>query len=226
MNESRIRVLEHLLANAVVSEAAAGGDAGVGSLVSYRDADSGKVTEVTLVHRLEADLAAGKLSVESPIGTALLGAAKGDEVSFETPRGGQQAARGAVGRLAKVLGDPPASARSRPRPPSTSTTRKLSGRPAKIGGGALATKVSCPALKTEACEGELEAVLGKQGDRPRRLQDRARARKAKVRLPMSAANARARRRASTIVLAAKEIDADGRDRFVSRPTRVEKAERV
>ena len=87
MNESRIRVLEHLLAHAVVSDAASGGAAGVGSQISYRDVESGKVTDVTLVHRLEADLAAGKLSVESPLGTALLGAAEGDEVSFETPRG-------------------------------------------------------------------------------------------------------------------------------------------
>ena len=90
MNESRIRVLEHHLATAVVSETAGGDEAAIGSVVKYRDADSGKETEVTLVHRLEADLAAGKLSVESPIGTALLGAAKGDEVSFETPRGGEK----------------------------------------------------------------------------------------------------------------------------------------
>ena len=83
MNESRIRVLEHLLAHAVVSDAASDGAAGVGSKISYRDADTGKVTDVTLVHRLEADLAAGKLSVESPIGTALLGAGEGDEVTFE-----------------------------------------------------------------------------------------------------------------------------------------------
>ena len=90
MNESRIRVLEHLLAHAVVSDAASGGAAGVGSQISYRDMESGKVTDVTLVHRLEADLAAGKLSVESPLGTALLGAAQGDEVSFETPRGDEK----------------------------------------------------------------------------------------------------------------------------------------
>ncbi len=90
MNESRIRVLEHQLASAVVAEAASGGVAGVGSQISYRDAESGKVTEVTLVHRLEADLAAAKLSVESPIGAALVGASQGDEVSFETPRGGSK----------------------------------------------------------------------------------------------------------------------------------------
>ena len=91
MNESRIRVLEHHLATAVVAESVGGeGEAAIGSVVKYRDADSGKETEVTLVHRLEADLAAGKLSVESPIGTALLGAGEGDEVTFETPRGGEK----------------------------------------------------------------------------------------------------------------------------------------
>ena len=90
MNESRIRVLEHLLAHAVVSDGASGGAAGVGSQISYRDVESGKVTDVTLVHRLEADLAAGKLSVESPIGTALLGTSEGDEVVFATPRGGEK----------------------------------------------------------------------------------------------------------------------------------------
>jgi len=87
MNESRIRVLEHHLATAVVGETEEGGDAGIGSVVSYRDAASDKVTEVTLVHQLEADLAAGKLSVESPIGEALVGVSEGDTVSFETPRG-------------------------------------------------------------------------------------------------------------------------------------------
>jgi transcription elongation factor GreA len=87
MNEARIRTLEHHLSTAVVSEAAGGGEAAVGSVVTYRDTDGDKVQEVTLVHALEADLSQGKLSVESPIGVALLGASKGDEVSFETPRG-------------------------------------------------------------------------------------------------------------------------------------------
>jgi transcription elongation factor GreA len=89
MNESRIRVLEHHLATAVVSVGTTGGgEIEVGSAVTYRDTASGKDTEVTIVHPLEADLAAGKLSAESPIGAALLGAGKGDSVSFETPRGG------------------------------------------------------------------------------------------------------------------------------------------
>ncbi len=85
MNESRIRALEHRLATAVVAEAAAGGEAGVGSVIRYSDGAAEK--EVTLVNQLEADVAAGKLSVESPIGAALLGATAGATVSFETPRG-------------------------------------------------------------------------------------------------------------------------------------------
>lgn len=85
MNESRIRVLEHRLATAVVAEAAAGGEAGIGSVIRYRDGDAEK--EVTLVNQLEADVAAGRLSVESPIGAALLGAGAGATVTFETPRG-------------------------------------------------------------------------------------------------------------------------------------------
>lgn len=89
-NEARIRVLEHHLATATVVESGAGGDGSVavGSKVSYRDGE--KVNEVTLVHPLEADLNAGKLSSESPVGQALLGAAKGDTVELETARGSKQ----------------------------------------------------------------------------------------------------------------------------------------
>jgi transcription elongation factor GreA len=87
LNESRIRVLEHHLAAAEVREAANDGSIEVGSKVSYRDIAADRLSEVTLVHQLEADLAAGKLSVASPIGRALLGHRAGDRVSLETPRG-------------------------------------------------------------------------------------------------------------------------------------------
>jgi transcription elongation factor GreA len=91
-NEARIRVLEHHLATATVTEAAnsSDGSVAVGSKVSYRDATSDKVSEVTVVHPLEADVAAGKLSAESPVGQALLGAVKGDKVELETARGAKQ----------------------------------------------------------------------------------------------------------------------------------------
>jgi Ca2+-binding RTX toxin-like protein len=96
----------------------------------------------------------------------------------------------------------------------------LSGKPAKIGSsGALVTKVSCPELKTEACAGEVEALLGKTvlGRTDYRV---AQGRTERVRLPLKVSADRAAGR--KIVLSATEVDPDGRDRFVSRPTRVEK----
>jgi transcription elongation factor GreA len=87
LNEARIRVLEELLANATVTAATTGDVVGNGSKVSFRDSSTDKVTDVTLVHRLEADAAQGKLSIESPIAKALLGASKGDEVTVSTPSG-------------------------------------------------------------------------------------------------------------------------------------------
>jgi transcription elongation factor GreA len=90
LNEARIRNLESLLATAQVTEAASGDVIGVGTKVSFRDATTDRVTEVTLVHRLEADSAAGKLSVESPVAGALLGARSGDTVTASTPAGDKQ----------------------------------------------------------------------------------------------------------------------------------------
>jgi transcription elongation factor GreA len=85
--EARIRMLEELLANAQVVEAVSDGTAGVGSRVKFRDVGTGAEKEITLVHRLEASMAEGKLSAESPVGRALMGASQGDKVSFETPSG-------------------------------------------------------------------------------------------------------------------------------------------
>jgi transcription elongation factor GreA len=85
--EARIRMLEELLTHAEVVEAPSGDTAAVGSRVRFRDKDSGEEKEVTLVHRLEASMAEGKLSAESPVGRALLGASKGDTATFDTPSG-------------------------------------------------------------------------------------------------------------------------------------------
>jgi len=85
--EARIRLLEDMLANAEVIQAPKGDSAAVGSRIRFRDSDSGDEKEVTLVHRLEASMAEGKLSAESPVGRALMGASVGDQISFETPNG-------------------------------------------------------------------------------------------------------------------------------------------
>ena len=90
LNEARIRVLEHHLASAKVQEEAGGDLIGVGSRVSYRDRGTGSVMQVTVVHPLEAMVAEGNISAESPIAKALLGARAGQHVSLETPRGTKQ----------------------------------------------------------------------------------------------------------------------------------------
>ena len=90
LNESRIRVLEHHLATVKVREGSAGDSVAVGSRVSYRDGASDDVIEVTVVHPLESNVAEGKISVESPIAKALLGAHEGERVDLETARGPKQ----------------------------------------------------------------------------------------------------------------------------------------
>jgi hypothetical protein len=57
-----------------------------GSTVRLRDGD-GEQDEYTLVRRSEADPAQGRISTESPVGRALLGRRRGDEVEVQTPGG-------------------------------------------------------------------------------------------------------------------------------------------
>lgn len=90
MNEARIRQLEQQLAHAEVVEAPRGDSAGVNSTIRFRDEATGKVSEMTLVHPLEASMPDGKLSVDSPVGRALIGSSKGDSVEVGTPRGSKR----------------------------------------------------------------------------------------------------------------------------------------
>ncbi|MEX1171997.1 MAG: transcription elongation factor GreA [Chloroflexota bacterium] len=84
--EGRIQALEGRLRDAVVVDApTAGALADLGSRVTV-DVD-GLTDTYTLVGSAEADPASGRLSVASPVGRALLGAAPGTEVGVETPRG-------------------------------------------------------------------------------------------------------------------------------------------
>ena len=58
---------------------------GLGSSVTVLDLDSEKEISYRLVIAEEADAAAGKISVGSPIGRALLGKRGGDEVTVQVP---------------------------------------------------------------------------------------------------------------------------------------------
>ncbi|MBS1888920.1 MAG: transcription elongation factor GreA [Actinobacteria bacterium] len=88
MMETRIKRLQERLRNAVVVEASEDGDAfAFGRTAEVLDQAKDEANVWTLVGSTEADLAAGKLSAESPIGQALMDAAVGATVEVETPRG-------------------------------------------------------------------------------------------------------------------------------------------
>ena len=82
-----LRIREQLL-NADVREVEAQTDVvGFGSRVEVEDAGSGRQTSYTLVSAPEAAPAEGKLSIDSPVGKALVGARVGSTVKLDTPRG-------------------------------------------------------------------------------------------------------------------------------------------
>jgi transcription elongation factor GreA len=86
--ETRIKRLRERLRTAVVVEVDAAADRfGFGRTAEVLDEEKGAVNTWTLVGSTEADLGAGRLSAESPIGQALLDAELGKPVIVETPRG-------------------------------------------------------------------------------------------------------------------------------------------
>lgn len=88
MLEARIASLEEKLRSAtVIDQTDLGTDqVRVGSVVHVKD-DAGKSNKYTIVGSAEASPAEMKLSNESPVGKALLGRKRGDEVVITTPRG-------------------------------------------------------------------------------------------------------------------------------------------
>ena len=61
-----------------------------GATVTVADEETGRESTFTLVGSTEADLRAGKLSSESPMAKALMGARAGDEITVQTPRGARR----------------------------------------------------------------------------------------------------------------------------------------
>ena len=86
--EGRIAEINHILevAKSVDRPDDAEG-AHLGSSVTYQDIDSGKEVTTTLVGQYEADPLKGLLSIESPLGSALVGKSEGDTVEIEVPAG-------------------------------------------------------------------------------------------------------------------------------------------
>ena len=85
MVEGRILTLEKMIRNAVLIEEHHDGVVKVGSLVKVKD-DFGQES-YTIVGPAEVDVAKGRISMESPVGKALLGHRVGEEVLVATPSG-------------------------------------------------------------------------------------------------------------------------------------------
>ena len=57
------------------------------SEVKFQNENSGRIQKVTLVYPEDADISEGKVSVLTPVGTALIGLRTGQSITWETPNG-------------------------------------------------------------------------------------------------------------------------------------------
>ena len=85
--DAKKRELEHKLANAQIIDVSKLSNEKVvfGATVTLADTDSGDIKKYMLVGQEEADFKKGKISVQSPVGKALIGHKVGDVVTIKTP---------------------------------------------------------------------------------------------------------------------------------------------
>ena len=87
--EARIKYIESRMAlfNVIDLSTLSSEKAIFGATVTVEDADTGEEREFTLLGPDEADYAKGTISIQSPVGVALLGKEVGDEITVNAPRG-------------------------------------------------------------------------------------------------------------------------------------------
>lgn len=85
--ESRLRYLDKQLRYSEIIKSEADGVVDLGKTVELRFDDDDEVDTYQIVGRLEADLAAGKISFDSPLGKALMKQKAGTTVEVEAPAG-------------------------------------------------------------------------------------------------------------------------------------------
>lgn len=100
MVETRIADLKSIFGNAVILDESniPIDHVGIGSLVTVEDLEFGDEFSIRVVTSVESDPSRDLVSNESPMGTALIGHATGDSISFETPDGVKRYAIKAIGR--------------------------------------------------------------------------------------------------------------------------------
>jgi transcription elongation factor GreA len=89
LNEKKIAELENKLTRAklIDENVMTADEVLIGAKVSLKDLDSGEEIGYALVSEEEADCASNKISVTSPVGSALIGHKEGDTVKIKVPAG-------------------------------------------------------------------------------------------------------------------------------------------
>jgi transcription elongation factor GreA len=83
--EGRIQEIEETLKHAKIVENGANGMVNIGSTLEVEV--EGDKESIEIVGATESDLNGGKISIDSPVGQALLGHKTGEKVSIQTPDG-------------------------------------------------------------------------------------------------------------------------------------------
>lgn len=84
--EERIAAIKEELKHAQIENHSGGDTVGIGSVITVTTED-GSQREFTLTGTNEADPASGKISYDSPLGSAFMDRSLGDEVTAQTPVG-------------------------------------------------------------------------------------------------------------------------------------------
>lgn len=85
--EGRIQELEKIMENVEIIEKADTGKVGLGTTVKIKYVDDDELEEYRIVGSKEADPSNNKVSNESPLAMAILGAEEGEVRSVESPNG-------------------------------------------------------------------------------------------------------------------------------------------
>jgi regulator of nucleoside diphosphate kinase len=80
-------LLDELERAEILTEGGGARAVGMGSEVQFRDDTTRKVQNVVLAYPNDADISLGRISVLTPIGTALIGLGAGDSITWETRSG-------------------------------------------------------------------------------------------------------------------------------------------
>ena len=85
--EAKIAEMEEMLRNVKIVEKVSTSAVGIGTSVTLYDYEFEEEITYHIVGTTEIDIASGKISVESPVGKALFGKKKDDEIEVEVPDG-------------------------------------------------------------------------------------------------------------------------------------------